>query len=84
MPLDDHENHVRFRPISRTLEAAGGVKRNTKKKEISNTRSTQSDGVVRPSQRNDGHTHATCVLVDRYGYNKKITFVVLSWESRDV
>lgn len=64
------------------------VKGNTKKEEISDTRTPRAtrreDGVVGPSQRSDGHTHATCVLVDRYGYNKKIAFVVLMGKSRCV
>lgn len=64
------------------------VKKNAKKEGISDTRTLRTirsnDGMVRPSQRNDGHTHATYVLVDRYGYNKKIAFVVFMGKLRCV
>lgn len=51
-------------------------KRNTRErgnKRHPNCTYRMDDSVVGPSQRSDGHTHATRVLVDRYGYNKKIT-----------
>lgn len=85
-PLDGHENLI----LVHFKDPQGGrrVKKNAKKEGISDTRTLRTirsnDGMVRPSQRNDGHTHATYVLVDRYGYNKKIAFVVFMGKLRCV